>query len=149
MGEWNSRPGFPGPLRLYNPGVELNDLIRWFHLLAATVWIGGMITVGALVPALRSAGVERKQLQAMARRFGVVSWTAMLVAVATGVAQIFRLELELSPALAWKITLVGVAVSIALVHQQTARHVGPAWRGAMEGALLLIGLAILAAAVAI
>ncbi|MCH7585323.1 MAG: hypothetical protein IH941_09195 [Acidobacteria bacterium] len=129
--------------------MVLDDLIRWFHLLAAMVWIGGMITVGALVPALRSAGVERKQLQAMARRFGVVSWTAMLVAVVTGVAEIFRLDIDLSPALAWKITLVGVAISIAFIHQQTARHVAPALRGAMEGASLLIGLAILAAAVAI
>jgi len=129
--------------------MTVDDVIHWFHLVAATVWIGGMITVAAVVPALRSAGVEREHLQVMARRFGVVSWTAMLVSVTTGVAQVFRLDIDLSPALAWKVALVGIAISIAFVHQQMARHVGPAIRGVMEGALLLVGLAILAAAVAL
>ena len=49
----------------------------FFHLLGAAVWLGGTITVGALVPALRRAGAERPQLQAMARQFGKVSWAAI------------------------------------------------------------------------
>ena len=49
----------------------------FFHLLGAAVWLGGTITVGGLVPALRRAGAERPQLQAMARQFGKVSWAAI------------------------------------------------------------------------
>ena len=129
--------------------MDLDLVIRWFHLVAAAVWVGGMITVGALVPALRSAGVERPQLQAMARRFGVVAWTAMGLAVITGIVQLTRLDLELGAALAIKILLVGVAVSIAWVHQMLPRDVSPAVRGAIDGMSLLVGLGILAAAVAV
>jgi uncharacterized membrane protein len=113
------------------------------------IWIGGMITVGALVPALRSADIQRSQLRAMARRFGVVAWVAMVTSIVTGIIQIARLDVDLEATLAIKIILVGIAVSVALVHQQAASHVGPALRGAMEGASLLIGLAILAASVAV
>lgn len=138
-----------GAIRLFSTLPAVNDVIRWLHLLAAMVWLGGMITVGALVPALRSAGVERAQLQAMARRFGVVAWTALGVGIVTGIAQVVRLDMQLSAALASKIALVGLAATIALLHQMTARHVGPAARGAMEAASLVVGLAILVAAVAV
>lgn len=129
--------------------MELNDIIRWFHLLGATVWIGGMITIAAVVPALRSSGVNRDQLRAMARRYGVVSWVAMVISIVTGIAQIFRLDIELTGALAAKLSLVAIAVSLAFVHRELARVAGPGLRGAMEGALLVVSLGILAAAVAV
>ena len=44
--------------------------IRWLHLLAASVWTGGLIVLGALVVALRRAGVEREVLRAAARQYG-------------------------------------------------------------------------------
>jgi len=50
----------------------LDDLIRWIHLLAAAIWIGGMITVAALVPALRGARATSDQIRAAARRFGAL-----------------------------------------------------------------------------
>ncbi len=57
--------------------------IRLFlHVLAATIWVGGQLTLGALVPALRGyEGVTK----VAARRFGVVAWPAFAVLVATGV----------------------------------------------------------------
>ncbi len=36
--------------------VELETLRLFLHVLAATVWVGGQITLAALVPALRGAG---------------------------------------------------------------------------------------------
>ena len=129
--------------------VQLNDILHWFHLLAVSVWVGGMITMGAIVQAARSAGVSRDQLRAMARRFGAVSWVAMALAVATGIAQVFRLDVELSAPFAIKLTLVSVVVALAFAHREMAREASPAVRGAMEAALLLISLAILAAAVAV
>jgi putative copper export protein len=50
--------------------------LRFFHLLGAMVWVGGLITLGALVPALRKAGADRALLQAAARQFGRLSWVA-------------------------------------------------------------------------
>ena len=60
-------------------------MILWLHLVSASVWVGGLITLGALVAAVRREGVDRSVLRAMARMFGRVSWTAMGLAVATGV----------------------------------------------------------------
>ena len=129
----------------------LDDLIRWIHLLAAAIWIGGMITVAALVPALRGARATSDQIRAAARRFGVVAWSAIGASVATGIIQLIRLDVPTrgNTALAIKLLLVGVAVAVAWVHQIVARTASPALRGALEGSLLLLALGILAAAVAL
>ena len=64
--------------------MSADEALLWIHIVAASVWVGGLITLAALVTALRRAGAERPLLQAMARRFGVVSWAAMATAVVTG-----------------------------------------------------------------
>ena len=43
--------------------------VRYLHLLAAAVWLGGLITMWAVVAVLRAAGAERSLLKAAARRF--------------------------------------------------------------------------------
>ena len=131
------------------------DLFRFLHLVAAAVWTGGLITLGALVPAMRKAGVDRRQLQAVARQFGRVSWTAMSVALITGVIQLARLDTDMSMQsgfgrrLFFKLLLVATAVSLALWHQYTARRSSPRIRGMFEALTLLFSLAIFAAAVAL
>jgi uncharacterized membrane protein len=117
----------------------LDDAIRFLHLVAAATWVGGLITLGALVAAVRQMGADGAVLQAMARRFGRVSWTAMGVAVASGVAQLARSTVSLrsdtdyAVALFVKLTLVGLAVGLALFHQFTAKRSSPAARGACPG----------------
>jgi putative copper export protein len=128
--------------------MVLDNLIRWVHLLAAATWTGGLITLGALVPALRSAGADRSLLQVAARRFGRVSWVAMAVAVFTGLWQVDRLDYAWG-ALGWKLTLVGLAVTLALVHQLTARRTPAAVRGIIQGVILLVSLGIFWAAVSL
>jgi uncharacterized membrane protein len=129
----------------------LDDFIRWLHVLAAAVWVGGMITVAALVPVLRKAGVERAVIQAAARRFGAAAWTALTVSAITGVIQLSRLGVEVrgNTVLMTKLALVGLSVGLTFVHQEIARDVSPAMRGIMEGMLLLLGLGILYAAVSL
>lgn len=125
-------------------------VLRWIHLIAAATWLGGMITLAALVVALRKAGAERELLQAAARQFARVSWTAMVVAVATGLGQVVLIGLPWSyTALQVKVGLVAAAIALALGHQLTARDSSPAVRGAIQGVLLLLSLGIFAAAVAI
>lgn len=121
--------------------------VRWLHLVAASVWVGGLITVGALVPALRRAGADRELLQAMARQFGRVSWTAMGLAVLTGAWQ--AIDYLGSPVLPIKIGLVALAAALALWHQLGARNQSPMFRGILQGAILLVSLGIVAAAVAL
>ena len=128
--------------------AELLPWIRLLHLLAAAVWTGGLIVLGALVVALRRAGAERELLRVAARQFGRVSWAAMLIAIATGVTQVELLSLRWDyAALHLKLGLVALAIIIALVHQLTARNSKPAVRGMFELAVLLLSLAIFWAAV--
>lgn len=58
------------------------DQVRIFlHVLAATIWVGGQLTLGALVPALRGfEGVTK----VAARRFNMVAWPAFVVLLLTG-----------------------------------------------------------------
>lgn len=125
----------------------MDDVVKWFHLLAAAVWIGGSITVGALVPALRKAGATTEQIRAAARRFGVVAWTALATSIVTGLIQVARRHYTIQGRLAFKVALVGVAVVVAYVHQVTAKRTPPAVRGALEGLSLVLALGILAVAV--
>lgn len=60
------------------------DTVRLFlHVLAATVWVGGQLTLAALVPVLR--GLGRDAPRVAARRFGVVAWSAFAVLIVTGI----------------------------------------------------------------
>lgn len=131
--------------------MDVEDILRWFHLIAMSTWIGGMIVVGALIPALRKAGADRTVITAAARRFGVVAWVGLGVAMATGIGQLIVIEREVAEttAFAVKMLLVGLAAALAYVHQLTASRSRPAVRGALEGILLLNGLAIVAAAIAL
>lgn len=124
--------------------------IRWLHLLAAATWTGGLIVLAALIMALRRAGAERELLRAAARQFGRVSWTAMLIAVLTGIAQVHLMTLPWSYGrLHIKLGLVGLAIVIAGIHQFTAAQSSPAARGIIQLVILIVSLAIFGAAVAL
>ena len=123
------------------------ELSKWIHLLAAAVWTGGLITLAVLVVALRNAGAERPQLQAAARAFGYLSWTALAVAVATGLYQLSTYGWPWSN-LTLKLTLVAASAGLALFHQLTARTMSPAVRGSVQGVILVLAVAIFGAAVA-
>lgn len=135
--------------------MVIDDSVRWLHLIAASIWVGGLIVLGALVAAVRRAGADRSILTAMARQFGWVSWTAMGLAFATGVVQLARSDVSLATdteyakALFIKLALVGVAAALALFHQVTARNSSPVVRGAVQGIILLVSLGIVGAAVAL
>jgi putative copper export protein len=60
------------------------ETVRLFlHVLGATVWVGGQLTLAALVPALRRAAPEAPRAAALA--FNRVAWPAFALLVVTGV----------------------------------------------------------------
>jgi putative copper export protein len=130
--------------------MTLYRVVHFLHLVAAATWLGGMITLAVLVGALRRAGVDRAGIVAAARAFARVSWPALVIAIATGLAQVHMLHLPWSyRPLHVKVGLVAVTTMVALVHVRFARRLGPGGRGALEATLLLLTLAIVAAAVAL
>jgi uncharacterized membrane protein len=124
------------------------EILRFLHLLAMAVWIGGLITMAALMPAAKGAGVSREQLRAMARRFGKLTWSAMALAVVTGLAQLHALSYPLgSGRLHLKLGLVVAACAVALHHQKTARTATPKARRVGQMVAFAVSLGIVWAAV--
>ena len=67
------------------------DSLRVFlHVLAATIWVGGQLTLAGLVPGLRALGDDAPRT--VARRFNRLAWPAFGVLVATGIWNVVELE---------------------------------------------------------
>lgn len=61
------------------------------HVLAAVIWLGGMLFFGLAAPVLRRVeddGVRAGLFEALGRRFRVVGWTCLALLVVTGVEQL-------------------------------------------------------------
>lgn len=121
------------------------DTVRLFlHVLAATIWVGGQLTLAALVPVLRRFGAEVPG--AAARRFNQVAWTAFAVLVVTGVWNIVAVQDEISHDASYRVTLivklivVGVSGVTAALHARARSTMGLAVFGALTGASALAAL---------
>lgn len=112
------------------------DTIRLFlHVLTATIWVGGQLTLAALVPVLRTVGAQVPATAA--RRFNQVAWPAFAVLVATGVWNVIAERDKVSGAyehtLILKIVLVIVSGVAAFLHTRARSTVGLAVFGALTG----------------
>jgi putative copper export protein len=119
------------------------DTIRLFlHVLAATVWVGGQLTLAALVPALRrlGAGIPR----AAARRFNQAAWPAFAVLIATGVWNLIAERSQISgrygTTLVLKLIVVAISGLTAALHARARSTAGLAVFGALTGVSALAAL---------
>jgi hypothetical protein len=108
-------------------------------VLAATVWVGGQLTLAALVPALRALG--REPTHVAARAFNRVAWPAFGVLVVTGVWNVFAEREHISgryeTTLVVKICLVAASGLSAALHSRSRSRAGLAVFGALSGATAL------------
>lgn len=105
------------------------------HVLAATVWVGGQLTLAGLVPTARrlGEGAPRQVAQAFSR----LSWPAYAVLVATGIWNVAAVAS--GQPTAWKV-LLGVKVAVVVVaglaawlHGRARGRTGLAVWGAVTG----------------
>lgn len=115
--------------------------LLYIHVVAATVWVGGLIVMAGLVPAVREVTDDRTVIRAIAQRFGVLSWSALGILVITGVAMLL-IGFNLSTALTAKIGLVFAAAAMAAWHMVSARHQTPRRRAMTQATILLLALVI-------
>ena len=101
--------------------------IRLFlHVLGATVWVGGQIALGAVVPVVRRvAGPDAVRFAA--RRFQQIAWPAFALLLATGVWNLFAIQVgdqsgRYLTTLFVKLVLVGVSGAAAAAHIVVARR---------------------------
>ena len=119
------------------------DTVRLFlHVLAATVWVGGQITLAALVPVLRRLGAEIPR--AAARRFNQVAWPAFAVLVITGIWNIIAVRSQVTGSyettLVVKLIVVAISGISAALHARARNPAGLAVFGALTGVSALAAL---------
>jgi len=114
--------------------IDLETLRLFLHVLAATIWVGGQLTLAALVPALRAAGAEVPK--AAARAFNRVAWPAFAVLVLTGIWNVVAGSDDSAAyqsTLMVKYTLVLLSGVTALLHARATSKAGMAVFGALTG----------------
>lgn len=120
------------------------DSLRLFlHVLAASVWVGGQIVLGGLVPQVRATNPEA--LQGIARAFGRIAWPAFGLAVVTGMWNLIAVDpgqhgSAYMVTFAVKISLVILAAIATLAHSSSRSKLVLALGGAVS---LLASLAVM------
>ena len=107
----------------------------FIHVTAATVWVGGQLTLAGLVPGLRALAPDAPQ--AVARRFNRIAWPAFGVLVATGVWNIVDLspdwDSDYGRTVMVKIAVVAASGLSALLHARAGTRRALAVFGAASG----------------
>src|SRR3954451_24368172 len=114
--------------------ASFSDAVRLsLHLLAATIWVGGQITLAAPVPVLRRTPEAARDA---ARQFNRIAWPAFAVLVLTG---FWNIAAEEDPSSAWqgvlgvKMVVVVLSGVAAFMHMRAkSRRAIAAW-GATAG----------------
>jgi putative copper export protein len=122
--------------------VSWTTIRLFLHVLAATIWVGGQLTLAALVPAVR--GLGRQVTVSAARRLNRIAWPAFAVLVATGVwnvvAESDKDHGRYRTTLAIKLVAVAVSGVTAFVHARARGTAALAVFGALAGVSALVAL---------
>lgn len=106
----------------------------FLHVTAATVWVGGQLTLAGLVPGLRNLSPDAPRL--VARRFNRIAWVAFAVLVATGIWNILAIDptwsSEYGVTLTVKLIVVVVSGTAAFLHSIARSTTGLAVFGALS-----------------
>lgn len=85
--------------------------IRLFlHVIAAAVWVGGQVVLGALVPTIRRVAPDA--LKSVARAYARVAWPAFAVLVVTGVWNLMSIDVTSLDSSQQATVLVHLAVGL-------------------------------------
>ena len=128
--------------------VDADSVRLFLHVLAATVWVGGQLTLAGLVPVMRRLGPDATRQ--LARQFDRIAWPAFLVLVVTGIWNLLEVDVgsasdEYLVTLAVKLVLVVLTGVGAAAHRVATTKVALALGGAAAavGALGALFLGVL------
>lgn len=120
--------------RCYNRSVRIFSLMSvWFHLLAAMIWIGGMVFLAlVLVPVTRNPAYHAfapALISQSGRRFRWIGWGCLVVLLLTGIANLATHGFTLTDVwdgrifagrfghiLAVKLFCVAIVLALSVVH---------------------------------
>ncbi|HWB67361.1 MAG TPA: hypothetical protein VG708_11105 [Mycobacteriales bacterium] len=122
-------------------GVSEDTIRLFLHVLGATVWVGGQITLAALVPVLRAAGVDVPK--SVARQFARIAWPAFALLIGTGVWNIvatndrYQHDADYRHTVTLKLVVVALSGLSAYLHQRATSRGQMAVFGAATGLFAL------------
>jgi putative copper export protein len=113
--------------------ADAHTIRLFLHVLAATIWVGGQLTLAGLVPVMRRLGPDATRQ--LARQFDRIAWPAFAVLVVTGVWNLLEVDIgsastEYQVSLAVKLLLVVLTGAGAAAHRATSSKVVLAVGGA-------------------
>jgi len=101
--------------------VTATTIRLFLHVLAATIWVGGQLTLAGLVPGLRAFSTDAPRIAA--RNFNRLAWPAFGVLVMTGVWNIVEIkptwDSDYGRTLVVKIAVVAVSGLTAFAHAKS------------------------------
>ena len=122
--------------------VHVETIRLFLHVLAATVWVGGQLTLAGLVPGLRQVAADAPK--AAARRFNLIAWPAYAVLVFTGIWNITAVNpswsSEYGVTLFVKILVVALSGVAAFLHARATSRTALAVFGALSGIAAIAAL---------
>ncbi len=123
--------------------VSAATIRLYLHVLAATVWVGGQLTLAGLVPGLRALGPDVPRT--VARRFNRIAWPAFAVLFVTGLWNLSETHVgdrssEWIATLLAKLVVVALSGVSAALHTRAATKRGLAVWGALSGLSALLAL---------
>ena len=123
--------------------VDAETIRLFLHVLAATIWVGGQLTLAGLVPGLRALGPDVPRT--VARRFNRIAWPAFGVLFVTGLWNLAETSVG-DQSSQWIATLMAKLVVVALSGVGAALHTRAATKralaiwGAVSGLSALLAL---------
>ena len=122
--------------------IDASTIRVFLHVVAATIWVGGQLTLAGLVPGLRALSPDAPR--AVARRFNRIAWPAFGVLVATGIWNILELEpdwdSDYGRTVMVKILVVTASGASAFAHTAARSKAALAVFGAASGLTALAAL---------
>lgn len=115
--------------------ITATSIRVFLHVTAATVWVGGQLTLAGLVPGLRAIRQDAPRI--VARRFNRIAWPAYGILVITGIWNIIELNPDMDSAygrtVVVKVVVVAASGTAAFVHAHSRTPVMLAAFGALSG----------------
>ncbi|MGD9703085.1 MAG: hypothetical protein AB7Q42_15555 [Acidimicrobiia bacterium] len=108
----------------------------FLHVLAATMWVGGQLTLAGLVPGLRALSPDAPR--ALARRFNRIAWAAFGALLVTGLWNIAAINIvdttsDYQVTLFLHLAIVAVSGISAAAHAGATSKIVIAAAGAISG----------------
>jgi uncharacterized membrane protein len=116
-------------------------LIRFLHLLALALFVGGQLMLVLVVVPVMRGRADDAAMRAVGLRFGIASAVALVVLLATGIAMAGHLSRWGDDTLQLKLVLLGVVVVLTAFHAITP-HSRVVSLAVLAGSLLVVWLGV-------